>query len=421
MELLANHFTSEFARSAHFAKGAESDGEPLVAFREAQKMSLLVRATAFVFADPRSRELHQLIERIAPSEATVLITGETGTGKELIARHVHAHSSRRDAGFVAVNCGAFLETLIESELFGYERGAFTGAHQAKAGWFETARGGTLFLDEIGDLPLPMQVKLLRVLQEREVVRLGARKAIPIDVRLIAATNVDLAEAVRAGRFREDLYYRLQVISLPLRPLRERPGDVMPLTRHFLQIYARRLHLADVSITPDAERALLDYPWPGNIRELENVIHRALLVSHDGAVTAHDLSLRGWARHEPPAGARPEPQHAAGPYAGPAYAGPSWPGGAAGTSEHHGGGASRNGGGPGHTPGPGAAPDTASARFHAAWRALLSSGESIEFETLQQELALAAFESVERNQVRASKRLNISRNIMRTYLKKAGVL
>ncbi|KQW94084.1 Fis family transcriptional regulator [Massilia sp. Root418] len=364
-------------------------------------MSLLVRATAFVFADPRSRELHQLIERIAPSEATVLITGETGTGKELIARHVHAHSSRRDASFVAVNCGAFLETLIESELFGYERGAFTGAHQAKAGWFETARGGTLFLDEIGDLPLPMQVKLLRVLQEREVVRLGARKAIPIDVRLIAATNVDLAEAVRAGRFREDLYYRLQVISLPLRPLRERPGDIMPLTRHFLQIYARRLHLADVSITPDAERALLDYPWPGNIRELENVIHRALLVSHDGAVTAHDLSLRGWARQEPAPEVRPDYP--------PACAAPAQPYAAAGIRAL------------GAAPAPAAVPDTAAARFHTAWRALLASGENIEFEALQQELALAAFESAERNQVRASKRLNISRNIMRTYLKKAGVL
>jgi sigma-54-specific transcriptional regulator len=395
MELLANHFTSEFARSAHFAKGVEGDGEPLVTFREAQKMSLLVRATAFVFADPRSRELHELITRIAPSEATVLITGETGTGKELIARHVHAHSSRRDASFVAVNCGAFLETLIESELFGYERGAFTGAHQAKAGWFETARGGTLFLDEIGDLPLPMQVKLLRVLQEREVVRLGARKAIPIDVRLIAATNVDLAEAVRAGRFREDLYYRLQVISLPLRPLRERPGDIMPLTRHFLQIYARRLHLTEFSITPEAERALLEYPWPGNIRELENVIHRALLVSHDGAVTAYDLSLRGWARQEP----RLEPHRVE---AQPPQPPQHWQGADA------------------SAPAP-ADPATAAARFHAAWRALLASGESIEFETLQQELALAAFESSDRNQVRASKRLNISRNIMRTYLKKAGVL
>ena len=163
----------------------------------------------------------------------------------MIARHVHGLSGRAEQTFVAINCGAFSETLVESELFGYEKGAFTGAQQGKPGWFETASGGTLFLDEIGDLPLAMQVKLLRVLQEREVVRLGARRAIPIDVRLIAATNVDLAEAVRAGRFREDLYYRLQVIGLPLRPLRERPGDIMPLTRHFMAIYAQRLHLGEV--------------------------------------------------------------------------------------------------------------------------------------------------------------------------------
>ncbi|MFA6068718.1 MAG: sigma 54-interacting transcriptional regulator, partial [Janthinobacterium sp.] len=213
--------------------------------------------------------------------ATVLITGETGTGKELIARHVHGLSGRAEQTFVAINCGAFSETLVESELFGYEKGAFTGAQQGKPGWFETASGGTLFLDEIGDLPLAMQVKLLRVRQEREVVRLGARRAIPIDERLIAATNVDLAEAVRAGRFREDLYYRLQVIGLPLRPLRERPGDIMPLTRHFMAIYAQRLHLGEVELGPDAQQALLAYPWPGNIRELENVIHRALLVCRSG--------------------------------------------------------------------------------------------------------------------------------------------
>jgi sigma-54-specific transcriptional regulator len=275
-----------------------------------------------------------------------------------------------------------------------------------------------------------------VLQEREVVRLGARKAIPIDVRLIAATNVDLAEAVRAGRFREDLYYRLQVISLPLRPLRERPGDIMPLTRHFLQIYARRLHLTDVSITPDAERALLDYPWPGNIRELENVIHRALLVSHDGAVTAYDLSLRGWARNEPQHSPAHPLHEARSPYgahhattatataathappqwpaAASAHVPPQWPAAAAHAPPQWPAAAAP-------APGAGHALDTATARFHAAWRALLASGENIEFEALQHELALAAFESTDRNQVRASKRLNISRNIMRTYLKKAGVL
>jgi len=392
MNLTAQHFPSELARSAHLARGGDAESEPLVAFSDAPKTSLLVRATAFVFADPRSRELHELIERVAPSEATVLITGETGTGKELIARHVHALSSRSKGKFVAINCGAFSETLIESELFGYERGAFTGAAQAKAGWFETANGGTLFLDEIGDLPMPMQVKLLRVLQEREVVRLGARRAVPIDVRLMAATNVDLAEAVRAGRFREDLYYRLQVISLPLLPLRERPGDVMPLTRHFLQTYAERLHLGDIELAPEAEHALRNYPWPGNIRELENVIHRALLVCRNGRVAAHDLSL------SPLISAAPRAVAPEAPYAG-------------------------------FVPAP-SAPPTApeplpslreSDRFHAAWQALLDSGEQITFEALQLQLVLTAWESSDRNQLRTARYLNISRNVLRTYLKKAGVL
>ncbi|MEF0848148.1 sigma-54 factor interaction domain-containing protein, partial [Pseudomonas aeruginosa] len=161
-----------------------------------------------VFNDPRSRELLERIERLAPSEANALVIGETGTGKELVARHIHALSGRSGGPFVAVNCGAFAESLVESELFGHEKGAFTGALQSKAGWFEAANGGTLFLDEIGDLPPSIQVKLLRVLQEREVVRLGSRRPIPIDVRLVAATNVDLADAVVAGHFREDLFYRL---------------------------------------------------------------------------------------------------------------------------------------------------------------------------------------------------------------------
>jgi sigma-54-specific transcriptional regulator len=391
MNFTSQNFSAEFARNAQIAKGADGHNE-LVTFSEAQKMSLLVRATAFVFADPRSRELHELIERIAPSQATVLVTGETGTGKELIARHVHALSTRRDKDFVAINCGAFSETLVESELFGYERGAFTGAMQGKAGWFETANGGTLFLDEIGDLPLPMQVKLLRVLQEREVVRLGSRRALPIDVRLIAATNVDLAEAVRAGRFREDLYYRLQVVNLPLLPLRERPGDVMPLASHFLHTYADRLHLADVVLTPEAQQALVAYAWPGNIRELENVIHRALLVCRDGVVKPGDLSLSPFVR-----------VNAAPPASGAAALAPVFEVPAPVVAEA--------------VP----APASESSRFHSAWQALLASGEMITFEALQLELVLAAWESNERNQVRTAKFLNISRNVVRTYLKKAGVL
>ncbi|HET6317346.1 MAG TPA: sigma-54 factor interaction domain-containing protein, partial [Chloroflexota bacterium] len=192
---------------------------------------LSIRAKALVFEDPGSEALLAQVERVAPTEATVLIIGETGTGKELLARRVHVGSGRRGP-FVAVNCGAFSESLIDAELFGHEAGAFTGAAHARAGWFESANGGTLFLDEIGDVPLPLQVKLLRVLQERQVVRLGSRKPIPLDVRLVAATNVDLRDAVQAGHFRADLYYRLSVVTLELRPLCERPGDILPLARHF---------------------------------------------------------------------------------------------------------------------------------------------------------------------------------------------
>ncbi|MBE0436098.1 MAG: sigma-54 factor interaction domain-containing protein, partial [Methylomicrobium sp.] len=238
----------------------ESNPEsPLVTLPEPHSHPLSIRATALVFADPVSRNLLDYIERIAPSEATALIIGETGTGKELVARHIHALSHRRDAPFVAVNCGAFTENLIESELFGHERGAFTGAQTARSGWFETADGGTLFLDEVGDLSLSAQVKLLRVLQEREIVRIGARKATPVNVRLIAATNVDLAAAVQAGHFREDLYYRLNVAGLNLRPLRERRGDIMPLVKHFIERYSKRMKLDSVTLTHDAESALLDYP------------------------------------------------------------------------------------------------------------------------------------------------------------------
>jgi transcriptional regulator with PAS, ATPase and Fis domain len=179
---------------------------------------------------------------------------------------------------------------VEAELFGHEKGAFTGALSAKAGWFEEADGGTLFLDEIGDLPMAIQVKLLRVLQEREVVRLGSRKSIPIDVRVLAATNVQLEKAINAGHFREDLYYRLNVVSLELSPLRERPGDILPLTRHFIEAYSQRLGYGPVTISPEAEHKLRSYSWPGNIRELENVIHHTLLICRNGVIERDDLRL-----------------------------------------------------------------------------------------------------------------------------------
>lgn len=253
-------------------------------------VSLSIRASALVFSDPKSQTLLSLIERIATSNATALIIGETGTGKELIARHIHSLSNRKNGPFQAINCGAFSETLVESELFGYEKGAFTGANMSKIGWFETANGGTLFLDEIGDLPQSTQVKLLRVLQEREVVRVGSRKPIPIDVRLIAATNVNLEEAVKAGRFREDLYYRIKVVPVELLPLRERRGDILPLVEHFLNVYRNKLNTSEHKLSPETISLLMEYPWPGNIRELENVIHRAVLVSTTDTLSPKDLNL-----------------------------------------------------------------------------------------------------------------------------------
>lgn len=265
-----------------------------------------LRATALVFEDLKSRALLERIQLIGPSAANVLITGETGTGKELIARHLHALSPRANGPFLAVNCGAFSESLVESELFGHERGSFTGASVARAGWFEAARGGTLFLDEIGDLPFSMQVKLLRVLQERQVVRLGSRSSVPIDVRVVAATNVNLEEAIAAGRFREDLYYRLQVATLHIHPLRERQRDIVPLAQYFLGIYGERLGLKDPTLSVEAIDLLVNHhSWPGNIRELENVIHHALLVCRENTVRPEDLHLSSL-RARPASSASAEP-------------------------------------------------------------------------------------------------------------------
>lgn len=266
----------------------------LLTFPDSQHQVLSIRAKALVFDDPASRALLAQAERVAASDATVLIIGETGTGKELIARHIHNSSGRRGP-FLAVNCGAFTEQLVEAELFGHEAGAYTGATSARAGWFEAAADGTLFLDEVGDLPLSVQVKLLRVLQERQVVRIGSRKPIDVRVRLVAATNVRLEQAVAAGHFRADLYYRLSVATLQLAPLAQRPGDILALAQHFIEVYSRRLGLADVRLGADAREALLGYAWPGNIRELENVIHYALIICRDGRIAREDLQLHAVAR------------------------------------------------------------------------------------------------------------------------------
>ncbi len=266
----------------------------LLAFDEQQARSLgqSVRASALVFDDPVSRRLEEQIQRIAPSDASVFIIGETGTGKELVARHIHALSSRKQHTFGVLNCAALSENLIESELFGHEKGAFTGALATKAGLFETANQGSLFLDEIGDLPLGLQAKLLRVLQEREVVKVGSRQSVPVDVRIIAATSVNLEDAVAAEHFRADLYYRFNVATIHLSPLRERPGDILPLARHFVSIYAETLGYGDVKLSPAAELVLVHYDWPGNIRELENAVHRALLVCPGNRLRPEDFKLTG---------------------------------------------------------------------------------------------------------------------------------
>ncbi|HVK69780.1 MAG TPA: sigma-54 dependent transcriptional regulator [Polyangium sp.] len=234
-------------------------------------------------------DLYAIIERVSDTPTTVLITGESGTGKELVARALHENSSRRDRPFIKVNCAAIPKDLMESELFGYERGAFTGAVASKPGRFELASGGTLFLDEIGEIPNEMQVKLLRVLQESEFERVGGIKTIRVDVRLVAATNRDLKREIGAGSFREDLFYRLNVVSIALPALRERRTDIPPLVSYFIAKFNARLRKNIEGVEPDALERLASYGWPGNIRELENVIERAVLFADGARIRLEDLS------------------------------------------------------------------------------------------------------------------------------------
>ena len=249
------------------------------------------KTPTLVGQSPVMRKLFSVIERVAPTDASVLITGATGTGKELAARAIHTMSSRRDAAFVDINCSAIPETLIEAELFGHQRGTFTGAHENRSGLFEKASGGTLFLDEVDALNLSAQAKLLRVLQERTVRRIGARANIAIDVRIISATNCDLAQAVASGRFRPDLYYRLRVLPLHLPELCTRSGDVSLLVEHFLRVKSERQGRTTVPhFSADAMRTLNEYPWPGNVRELENVIEYALALGNGEELGIEDLPL-----------------------------------------------------------------------------------------------------------------------------------
>jgi sigma-54-specific transcriptional regulator len=342
---------------------------PLLTLPHASALS--VRAKALVFEDPGSVALLERADRIAQSDATVLITGETGTGKELLARRIH-EASEREGPFVAVNCGALSESMIDAELFGHEVGAYTGAAHARAGWFEAANFGTLFLDEVGDLPLHLQVRLLRVLQERQVIRLGSRKPVAVDVRLVAATNVDLQAAVHAGRFRADLFYRISVAPLALPPLRERPGDILPLATYFLQTYGPRLGRPRSTLAADACAALLAHAWPGNIRELENVIHYSLITAAADPLTRADLQGLG----PRSTGAAPRPP-----------------------ADLH------------------QARNDLEGQLHQ----LLHSGTPHPFHHVEATLVRAAWVASAQNQVHAAKLLGITRNAVRTLLKRHGHL
>ena len=238
---------------------------------------------------PKMVALYDLLEKVSPTKTNILITGESGTGKELVAKAIHYNSPRKEKPFVTLNCGAIPESLIESELFGHMKGAFTDAIATKKGLFEVADEGTIFLDEISELPLLMQVKLLRVLQDREFKRVGGTEDIRVDVRIIAATNKDLEEAVKEKRFREDLFYRLNVIQIKLPPLRDRKEDIQPLANHFLKKYSQELSKAISKISPEALQILLNYEYPGNVRELQNIIERAVALEGSEELTPHNLS------------------------------------------------------------------------------------------------------------------------------------
>ncbi len=243
-----------------------------------------------VACEPASRELLALAARVARSESTVLICGESGTGKEVLARYIHQQSPRAGKAFIAINCAAIPDNMLEATLFGHEKGAFTGAIASQPGKFEQADGGTLLLDEISEMPLGLQAKLLRVLQEREVERVGGRKPIALDIRIVATTNRDLAREVAEGRFREDLFYRLSVFPLGWPPLRERPADIVPLAERLLARHAGKMQLGTARLSESARRALLAHAWPGNVRELDNAIQRALILQQGGVIEAEDLCL-----------------------------------------------------------------------------------------------------------------------------------
>jgi DNA-binding NtrC family response regulator len=332
-----------------------------------------MRARHLVFVDEASLALLRLLERVAPSDAAVHISGETGTGKELVARQIHQMSGR-SGSFAAVNCGAINEHLAESELFGHEAGSFTGANARREGWFEAANGGTLFLDEIGDLPLRLQGKLLRVLQEGEVSRVGSRRSTPVNVRIISATNADLAAAVAAGNFRQDLFYRLHIVPVRLLPLRERLDDIDALAEHFILVYSQRLKRQAPRLQRGALEALRRYSWPGNIRELENVIHVSLLMSAESEIRAEHLRLPGDRTASAVSGGRTM------------------------------------------------APERQSLdRIGDVLRACFAEPNSHLLRDIERRVVVDAYRHCESNQVRTAELLGVSRNVIRTLLKRYGLL
>jgi DNA-binding NtrC family response regulator len=340
---------------------------------DGESISAPHRAKHMVFVDQASLGLLELLDRVAPSDAAILISGESGTGKELVARYVHRKSGRTGP-FLAVNCSAISEHLAESELFGHESGAFTGANSRREGWFEAANGGTLFLDEIHNVSLALQSKLLRVLQEHEVTRVGARKSIPVDVRIISAANTDLGAAVAAGTFRLDLFYRLNIVAIGLPALRERPGDIHALANHFIHVYSERLKRPPPTLTPDALESLERHAWPGNIRELENVIHFSLLTAATREIHAEHLRL-------PTSTATVMPSSA--------------------IVERH--------------------RSQALDCFGEALRGCFARPGNNLFRDIERRLVEDAFHHCNENQVRTAELLGISRNVVRTLLKRHGLL
>ncbi|MGW8389832.1 PEP-CTERM-box response regulator transcription factor [Pseudoduganella sp. HUAS MS19] len=280
-------------RRAFFLHGLQQEN------RRMQQGSADSPLAGIISRDPGMLKVCRQVEKVAPSSATTMVLGESGTGKEVIARALHQGSPRAKERFMAINCAAIPETLLESELFGYEKGAFTGAVKQTKGKVEAANGGTFFLDEVGDLPMPLQAKLLRFLQERVIERVGGHEEIPVDVRIVCATHQNLKELVKAGRFREDLYYRLSEIVLTIPPLRERDGDAVLLAQHFKNRFCAQEGRANLHFSPDALAQIAHHDWPGNVREMENCIKRAIIMADGPAITADDLGLSGAPVEEEP--------------------------------------------------------------------------------------------------------------------------